>query len=167
MKPSCEELHEDFTPHLEGKLGAQRAARLQEHLVSCPSCEAAFALERLLLESLRGSQPQLSATFNQAVLARAAALQNPPWQNILLRASRLPWAASLVGMSISVILFGLLHASLPTLSWTEFALSLFSFDPILIIAALWLAFFVIYVNEKYLERLMHPSPPPGALPPGR
>jgi anti-sigma factor RsiW len=157
MNSFCDEARENFAPYLKGRLPASAAARLQEHLASCSNCEAALAEDRMLVESMAFAQAPLNAEFNQAVLARAAAWQNAPRRIMARRLFALPWPASMLGMLASLILCALLYTAAPVFSWRELVLSLFSLQPLLVVAALWLTFFVVRVNEKYLEQLLYSS----------
>jgi hypothetical protein len=81
----------------------------------------------------------------------------PVWRKAAALAFERPWLVSILGIIFSC-LFGLSYAAWNLLgSGIDFFLAFFPVVPLLIGLILLMMFGVVYVNEKFIERLVYSS----------
>ncbi len=156
---SCENIQSLFAPYLNGKLDDEQRQRIEQHLATCLDCQAEFSFDRKLFTILIADDgiPALSPHFNQAVISQEALIKRPAWRKAAALAFERPWLVSILGIIFSC-LFGLSYTAWNLLgSGTDFFLAFFPFVPLLIGLILLMTFGVIYVNEKFIERLVYSS----------
>jgi hypothetical protein len=154
---SCENIQSLFAPYLNDKLDGERQRQVEQHLATCLDCQAELGFDRKLFASLTADDaiPTLSLNFNQAVISRAASLKKPVWRQAAALAFERPWLVSIFGIIFSC-LFGLSYAAWSLLgSGIDFFLAFFPVVPLLIGLILLMTFGVVYVNEKFIERLVY------------
>jgi hypothetical protein len=101
--------------------------------------------------------PALSPHFNQVVISQAASIKKPVWRKAAALAFEHPWLVSILGIIFSC-LFGLSYAAWNLLgSGVDFFLAFFPILPLLVGLILFMTFGIVYVNEKFIERLVYSS----------
>lgn len=156
---SCENIQSLFAPYLNGKLDGEQQRQVEQHLATCLDCQAELSFDRNLFESLAADYaiPALSPHFNQAVISQAASLKKPVWRQAVALAFERPWLVSILGIIFSC-LFGLGYAAWNLLgSGIDFFLAFLPIVPLLISLILLMTFGIVYVNEKFIERLFYSS----------
>ncbi|MCI0693015.1 zf-HC2 domain-containing protein [candidate division KSB1 bacterium] len=156
---SCENIQSLFAPYLNGKLDDGQRQQVEQHLATCLDCQAELSFDGKLFASLTADHdiPALSPHFNQAVISQAASIKKPVWRKAATLAFERPWLVSILGIIFSC-LFGLSYAAWNLLgSGIDFFLAFFPVVPLLIGLILLMTFGVVYVNEKFIERLVYSS----------
>jgi hypothetical protein len=156
---SCENIQTLFAQYLNDKLDGEQHRQLEQHLATCLDCQAELSFDRKLFASLTADHdiPVLSPDFNYAVISQAALIKKPVWRQIAALTFERPWLVSILGIIFSC-LFGLSYAAWNLLgSGIDFFLAFFPVVPLLIGLIFLMTFGVVYVNEKFIERLVYSS----------
>lgn len=156
---SCENIQSLFAPYLNGRLDGEQRQQVEQHLSTCLACQAELGFDRKLFQSLTSAHdiPALSPDFNHAVISQAASIKKPVRRKATAFIFARPWLASILGIIFSC-LFGLSYAAWNLLgSGIDFFLAFFPVVPLLIGLILLMTFGVVYVNEKFIEKLVYSS----------
>jgi anti-sigma factor (TIGR02949 family) len=107
---ACAWAQEMIEAYVDGELSADKAARLESHLLSCPTCAEELALAKRVKRTL-GDLPQQSCPDKivDAVLARAA-IESPAAKRHRVRAAdvgRYTWVWRAAAIAAVVVLVGI------------------------------------------------------------
>jgi predicted anti-sigma-YlaC factor YlaD len=153
----CEDIQNLFILYLRGQLDNAQQQNVEQHLETCRRCQSEFQFDQQLMQGLSADHelPELSPDFNQLVMARAATLRDPWWNRLMVRAVKQPYLVSAAGIIFSLLL------ALIYVGWNWFGSSVSFFlawlpvMPFMISLVLLIMFAIIYVNEKFIEKLIY------------
>ncbi len=153
----CEDIQNLFILYLRGQLDSAQQQSIRQHLETCRRCQSEFQFDQQIVQGLSATRdlPELSPNFNQTVMARAATLRKPLWNRLMVRAVKQPYLVSTAGIIFSFLL------ALIYLSWNwlgasvSFFLAWLPVMPFIISLILLITFGIIYVNEKFIEKLIY------------
>jgi len=153
----CEDIQNLFILYLRGQLGSAQQQSVGQHIETCRRCQSEFRFDQLLMQGLSAEHelPELSPDFNQLVIARAATLREPLWNRLMARAVKRPYLVSTAGIIFSLLLV------LIYVGWNlsgigvNFFLAWLPVVPLMFSLVLLITFAIIYVNEKFIEKLIY------------
>lgn len=153
----CEDIQNLFICYMRGQLDNAQQQSVEQHLETCRRCQSELQFDRQIVQVLSADRelPELSPDFNQTVMARTAAWREPLWNRLLAGAIERPYLVSAAGIVFSLLL------ALIYVGWNLFGARINFFlvwlpiMPFMISLVLLITFGIIYVNEKFIEKLIY------------
>jgi len=153
----CEDIQNLFILYLCGQLDKAHQQSVRQHLETCRRCQAEMSFDQQIAQGLSADRdlPELSPDFNQIVMARAAALRDPLWNRLIAKAVKRPYLVSTAGIIFSLLLALIYFGWNLSGSGVSFFLAWLPVMSLMISLVLLITFGIIYVNEKFIEKLIY------------
>ncbi len=153
---TCDQMKSLCIPYLKGKLNKSIINQVGKHLEICPLCMMELKFDQKIYHAIISDDdiPTISPDFNAVVVDRALELKKSLRRKFTIIISEHPWSVSVIGISASILFFIVSSIWNISNSFNDIVAFLYSPAPFLIALILLVSFWIYYVNEKFIEKLI-------------